>query len=114
MIKQTHAYRAALVLLADALARQDPSRGYDGYIEKATLSRDLIDLMEKRHPDFKAAMDGKVDEWAEDRKQAGIAKRRTTTQRRRARRMMVRGSSWQTMMMTTPTTPSCDWMTPAS
>lgn len=86
MIKQTHAYRAALVLLADALARQNPTEVMTAIREGYPI-RDLIDLMEKRHPDFKAAMDGKVDEWAEHRKQAGIEKRRTTTQRRRAETM---------------------------
>ena len=70
-------------LLADALARQNPTEVMTAIREGYPI-RDLIDLMEKRHPDFKAAMDGKVDEWAEHRKQAGIEKRRTTTQRRRA------------------------------
>ena len=40
--------------------------------------------MQRRHPDFAAAMFAKVDERAEGRKQTGIAKRRAMTQRRRA------------------------------
>ena len=83
MIKQTHAYRAALVLLADALARQKPTEVMRAIREGYPI-RDLVDLMETRHPDFKAAMDDMVDEWAERRKQTVNEKRRTTTQRRRA------------------------------
>ena len=83
MIKQTHAYRAALVLLADALARQDPA-AVIGYIRGGSVISDLTDVMQRRHPDFAAAMFAKVDERAEGRKQTGIANRRATTQRRRA------------------------------
>ena len=83
MIKQTHAYRAALVLLADALARQDPA-GVIGYIRGGSVISDLTNVMQRRHPDFAAEMYAKVDEQAEGRKQAGIAKRRATTQRRKA------------------------------
>ena len=82
MIKQTHAYCAALVLLADALARQDPA-GVIGYIRGGSVISDLTDVMQRRHPDFAAAMFAKVDE-QEGRKQTGIANRRATTQRRRA------------------------------
>ena len=47
MIKQTHAYRAALVLLADALARQDPA-GVIGYIRGGSVISDLTDVMHRR------------------------------------------------------------------
>jgi uncharacterized membrane protein (UPF0136 family) len=78
MIKQTHAYRAALVLLADALARQDPA-GVMGYIREGSAISDLSGVMQRRHPDFAAAMFAKVNEPAEGRKQARIVKRRATT-----------------------------------
>jgi len=45
MIKQTHAYRAALVLLADALARQNPTEVMTAIREGHPI-RDLVDLME--------------------------------------------------------------------
>jgi hypothetical protein len=83
MIKHTHAYRAALVLLADALARQDPAVVITEIRAGGVIS-DLTNVMQKRHPEFAAAMYAKVDELAEGRKQAGIAKRRATTQRRKA------------------------------
>jgi hypothetical protein len=51
MIKQTKAYRAALILLADAIAKQDPAE-----VQLYDVRFDLDDVMERRHPDFMAAM----------------------------------------------------------
>ena len=44
MIKQTHAYRAALVLLADALARPDPA-AVIAEIRTGGLISDLTNVM---------------------------------------------------------------------
>ena len=59
MIKHTHAYRAALVLLADALARQDPA-AVIAEIKAGGVISDLTNVMQKRHPEFAAAMHAKV------------------------------------------------------
>ena len=56
MIKQTKAYRAALVLLADALARQDAAAVISS-IQAGEIILDLDEVLERRHPDFYAAMD---------------------------------------------------------
>ena len=50
-----------------------------GYIRAGSVISDLSDVMQRRHPDFAAAMFAKVDERAEGRKQTGIAKRRAMT-----------------------------------
>jgi hypothetical protein len=77
MIKQTKAYRAALVLLADALARQDAAAVISS-IRAGEVILDLDELLERRHPDFYAAMDDVLGEQAKRHKQAGIAQRRAT------------------------------------
>ena len=56
MIKQTHAYRAGLVLLADALARQDPA-AVIAEIRAGGLISDLTDVKRRRHPDFTAEIE---------------------------------------------------------
>ena len=77
MIKQTKAYRAALVLLADALARQDAAAVIRS-IRAGEVILDLDEVLERRHPDFYAAMDDVLGEQAKRRKQTGIEQRRAT------------------------------------
>ena len=76
MIKQTRAYRAALVLLADALARQDAAAVISS-IRAGEVILDLDEVLERRHPDFYAEMDDVLGEQAKPRK-AGIERRRAT------------------------------------
>jgi hypothetical protein len=77
MIKQTKAYRAALVLLADALARQDAAAVISS-IQAGEIILDLDEVLERRHPDFYAAMDDVLGEQVQRRKQTGIERRRAT------------------------------------
>ena len=72
MIKQTKAYRAALVLLADALARQDAAAVISSMRTGEIL--DLDEVLERRY----AAMDHVLGEQAKHRKQTGIEQRRAT------------------------------------
>ena len=80
MIKQTKAYRAALIVLADAIAKQDPAEvtllGQD-------IANDLDEVLEQRHPDYVAAMDAAYEEALQRRKRAGIEKRRATMRKRK-------------------------------
>jgi len=48
--------RAALVLLADALARQDAAEVL-GSIRSGEVISDLTHVLERRHPEFHAALD---------------------------------------------------------
>ena len=77
MIKQTRAYRAALVLLADALARQDAAAVISS-IRAGEVILDLDEVLERRHPDFYAEMDVALGEQVQRRKQTGIERRRAT------------------------------------
>ena len=74
MIKPTKAYRAALVMLADARARQDAAAVISS-IRAGEVILDLDDVLERRHPDFYAAMDNVLGEQAKTRK-TGIERRR--------------------------------------
>jgi hypothetical protein len=65
-MKQTKAYRAALAQLADAIAQQDPAE-----VMMLEVGMDLSDVLERRHPDFEAAMNRASEERAQHRKQRG-------------------------------------------
>jgi hypothetical protein len=79
MIKQTRAYRAALLQLADAIATQNPAQ-----VDLSDVRWDIDDLMTQRHPDFMAAMNTAFDEAIQRRKQDTVAKRRAMLRKRKA------------------------------
>ena len=75
MIKQTKAYRAALVLLADALARQDAAAVISSIRTGEIL--DLDEVLERRHPDLRRN-GSRAWRAGQTPKQSGIEQRRAT------------------------------------
>ena len=88
-MKQTKPYRAALAQLIDVIVQQEKTQDFvfDLGVWAGFMS-DLHDVLERRHPDFDAAMMRASKERAQRRQQQGIERRRATLAARKAARVL--------------------------